>query len=123
MKKLLPSINEKRFLIVWLGICSLALFLNVADIQGKIEVKGGKYQYLFFFSSEMYGHSYDEDFYPFTDFIVESSTLYPSEKIRDYYIGSGTYTRFNGIFNSFNLPEFIFYSILGIGIVFLPKLW
>ena len=67
MKKLIPTLREKCFLIIWLGICSFALFLNLADIQGKINYKGGKYQYLFFFSSEMYGHSYDEDFYPLTD--------------------------------------------------------
>jgi hypothetical protein len=123
MEKIIPTLREKRFLIIWLGICLFALFLNLADIQGKIESKDGKYQYLFFFSSEMYGHLYDNDFYPFTDFVVERSVLYPSEKLRDYYIGKGTYLRFNGIFNSFNLPEFIFYSLLGLGIVFIPKIW
>lgn len=123
MKKIIISLKEKRFLIVWLGLCSFALFLNVFNISGKIESDDGKYQFLFFYSSEENGHPYDEDFYPFTKFITNKSVLYPSESFSKYYITKGNYTRFNGIFNSFNLAEFVFYSLLGLGIVILPKVW
>jgi hypothetical protein len=104
-----------------LGICAFALFLNVANIGGKIEFAEGEDQFMFFYNSGAYGHTYDDDFYPFTKFICENSERYPGKNIAIYF--PGTYKRFNGIFNSFNLPEFIFYCVLALSIIFIPKLW
>lgn len=121
MKNWSISLNQKRFLIVWLGVCLFALFLNVANVGGKIELTNGEPQYIFFDNSDPYGHGYEDDFYPFTEFISDNLLQYPDITFDMYK--RGTYTRFNGIFNSYNLPEFIFYSILGLSIIFLPKLW
>ncbi|WP_395051003.1 hypothetical protein [Flavobacterium sp.] len=123
MKKSIITLKEKRFLIIWLGICGFACFMNAAKVGGKIDFGNGRYQYLFFYNPRLTGDTYNEDFYPFTEFIVDNSARYPSENFSQYFIDDGTYIRFNGIFNSFDLPEFIFYSILGLCIVFTPKVW
>jgi len=117
MNKWIISLKEKRFLIIWLGVCVLAFFLNLADIRGHIKFDEFKYHSLFSSSYDRNdsSHKYDDDFYPFTKFIEENHYQTDSNFV--------SYKSFNGIFNSFNLPEFIFYSILGLSIIFIPKLW
>ena len=107
MKKLTITQKEKRFLIIWIGICLFAFFVNLVPIEGKID----DFTYIF-----TVGES--GGFYPFT-----------SDFMGRHFIGYDQYDfmqfkpRFNGIFNSFNLPEFIFYILLGFGIVYIPKIW
>lgn len=100
MKQLMITKGERRFLILWLATWSFAFFVNLTDINGKI-FRNTTPQYIFTENSE---HR-TQDFYPFTTFIEAHCTC------------------FNGIFNSFNLVEWVVYCLIGIGIVFIPKIW
>jgi len=118
------TLNQKRFLIVWILLNSFALFVNLADIRGAIDNSDTSYNsygylihngtdriiYLFTNSS---GQN-KSDFWPFTSYY---SINYPSNSgfpIQHFY---------GGLFNSYDIPEYIFYMVLGFAIVFVPKLW
>ncbi|WP_118972468.1 hypothetical protein [Taibaiella koreensis] len=105
------KVSEKRFLIVWIGVCSFAFFVNLADLKGHY-TRGGN----IWTSGQNQG-----DFWPFTNFTtyVEGVTFVGIDPSYSY----ASHTGFNGIFNSFDLPEFVFYSFLGLAIVFIPKIW
>lgn len=168
------TLNQGRFLIVWILFNSFALFVNLAGIRG--EINNDKNTFYLFTSGERSG------FWPFTSYYyeepktIESTPIFPDsiKKIEpEYKIGIHSKTgkkvriptgleeslRFfnnpknedvnviptdktitdyssvvqevvgiahsysGGIFNSYGLPEYIFYMCLGLGIVYLPKLW
>ncbi len=121
------TLAQKRFLIIWICIHSFALFVNLANINGET-VEGdynGGYTHLFT------TRGYEDDFYPFTTFIYKQKYFVEnSNDPRNYYGASMTFGEwkekepsFNGFFTGYNLPEYIFYILLGLGIIFLPKIW
>ncbi|QNR85077.1 hypothetical protein H9N25_00780 [Pedobacter riviphilus] len=119
------TLNQKRFLIVWICIHSFALFVNVASIYGTINEGTQTLGYSNLFTI----NSYEDDFWPFTKFTETESYIDYSPNIFDEIgkpkrgIWRDKTPSFNGIFTGYNLPEYIFYIILGLGIIFIPKIW
>jgi hypothetical protein len=100
------SVREKRFLIVWLGICFFAFFVNFAGVYVEFDT-----------NQKIFTSGWDDNqFWPFVTFNhnMEVAARYGVPEL-----GKG----FGGIFKSFNLPEFITYSLVGVGIVLVPKIW
>lgn len=108
------SLREKRFLIIWVLFHAFALFLSIAEIKGN-------YENGYYFSNS----SSTKDFWPFAGFNNEGYS--PNFKGYDASGSSITryepYSTFKGIFNGYDLTEFIAYMVLGLGIVFIPKIW
>lgn len=104
--------NEKRFLVIWIIVHSFALFVNLADIEGAIDFNNRDYTYTptYFFT---HYNSNRSDFWPFTKFITTSrcADCVSSETI------------FEGVFNSYGTAEYLFYMVIGLAIIFVPKLW
>jgi len=124
------TINQKRFLIVWILIHSFALFVNLAHIKGeyynKVYQLGGENREIKY----LFTNSINQDqFWPFTDYTTNTfkkDTVGITPTDNDFNIISLRTTSteyFNGVFNSYNFPEFIFYILIGFAIVFVPKLW
>jgi hypothetical protein len=105
MNNLKLSTVEKRFLIIWILLHSFALFVNLAEVSGKID----RDNFLFTNTDPLYSKN---GFWPFVNF--EGTNYYPAD---------GNVLYFNGLFYSYGLSAFIFYILLGIGIVYIPKLW
>jgi hypothetical protein len=106
MIKFKLSTKEKRFLIVWLGVCFFAFFVNFAGVYTEYDI-----------NRKLFTSGWDESqFWPFVTF---NTNVEVNEKYGLFTPMIG----FNGIFKSFNLPEFITYSLLGVGIVIVPKIW
>jgi hypothetical protein len=116
------TLNQKRFLIIWIGIHSLALFVNVFNIEGRTDTSNWTistkvYNYVFTKNS-----NYDNDFWPFTEFTKQER--YYIEPINSYEQGTWSYgTAFNGIFYNYDYSEFVFYMLSGLAFIYLPKLW
>jgi hypothetical protein len=154
-KTLKPTLNQKRFLIIWTLINSFALFVNLAYLRGELDTPTTTI-YLFT-SGEKSG------FWPFTSYstkedriaevpnlipdIPKTRYLKPEDAIKfaassdpnkavlstdsivtDFSpiitrtIGT-SHSYIGGLFNSYGIPEYIFYMCLGLGIIFLPKSW
>ena len=109
--------KQKRFLIIWIIFHSFALFVNLAKIQGTIKEESSlftpeaKYEYLFTSLTDW------DKFWPITTY-YEKVHKYPTPTTSAYDV-----IYFNGIFNSYDYREYIFYILIGIGIVFVPKIW
>lgn len=122
------TLNQKRFLIIWICVHSFALFVNLVGLEGGSEYRGSEQNGLFHtFTTKDYQK---EDFWPFTTFLETHEYYTTNYDDPRNTIGITFRTRneakqpdFNGIFNSYNLPEYIFYVLLGLGIVFIPKAW
>ncbi len=108
--------GERRFLILWLATWSFAFFVNLADIKGEL-LNNSTPQYLFTKNNK----EYQSDFFPFTTF-VKNDELKPEKAWSNPYL-SERYTCFNGLFNSFNLVEWLVFCTIGTAIVFVPKIW
>lgn len=109
MKNIRITQKERRFLIIWIGVCAFAWFVNYAQIRGYV----GNQVYLFTIGWD------STDFWPFTNFthnLELDNNIGPGFRLND----TGA---FYGIFKSFNSPEFIVYSLLGVAIIFVPKIW
>ena len=114
MKRNSLSKGERRFLILWLSTWSFAFFVNFTDINGKIGSSAP--HYIFTINKE----NREKDFYPFTEFIGDEKKAkrsWSNPYVPDWY------TCFYGFFPSFNFIEWITFCALGIGIVFVPKIW
>jgi len=107
------TVNQKRFLIVWVLFHSLALFVNLAHIDGKIQDGNSSNDNTTIYLFNGIGGQ-DSDFWPFTSYHSSYNETNLDNRI-DYYYG--------GLFNSYGFPEYIFYLLLGMSIVFIPKLW
>jgi hypothetical protein len=115
MKPLNLTLNQKRFLIIWILFHSFALFVNVAHIYGTLHDGYGKDNdntTVYLFCNTLPDR--ESDFWPFTSYTEESYQSNLGNYYERYY---------GGIFNSYGFPEYIFYMLLGLGIVFIPKLW
>jgi len=113
--RLFLTTNQKRFLIVWVIFHFLALFVNIADVRGLTNPslpENGKtgYQICLF---TQYGH---DGFWPFVQFYKENY-----EQL--YATSYGKIVYFNGLFYSYDLSAFVFYMLVGLGVVFIPRLW
>lgn len=95
-------------MILWITLNSFALFVNLADIEGRISDNGNTTVNLFTATNEK------SDFWPFTTY-YKKYLGFGNSSTDSYY--------FQGIFNSYDLPEYIFYVVLGISIVYIPKVW
>lgn len=169
MNKLRLTLNQKRFLIIWTLFNSFALFVNVADFEGKVyessevykndvkplidtpshikdtitddsltkwiaSAKSGKEiempstgmeSKVRFGTDSLANKIYiirlftistnKSDFWPFTTYYKEDE---PTSL--DFHT---TYCYFNGIFNSYDFSEYVFYIISGLAFVYVPKLW
>lgn len=89
--------QRNKWLIGWIGFNTLALVLSYSEIN------------LFNYNSHNYS-SWKYDFWPFVEFISE-------EFDRTGHLGH--YTKFNGIFFSYDMTEFLTYSCIGILFYFL----
>lgn len=121
------TVFQKRFLIVWILIHSFALFVNVADIEGRIRNEGFS-PILNIFTTPL--ADTQNDFWPITTFVKNGKIILPgwndpSYPLRQkFYVDYGKSAfNFYGIFNSYGLTEYIFYIILGIAFVLVPKMW
>jgi len=59
-------------------------------------------------------------------YLEKLSKQTPSEPVAPpsrHYRQVGEQNYYGGLFNSYGIPEYIFYMFLGAGIVFVPKLW
>ncbi|OJV55525.1 MAG: hypothetical protein BGO31_19380 [Bacteroidetes bacterium 43-16] len=103
MKKISITQGERRFLIAWFITWGFALFVNLVNVRGEISNNSNKI-FLFTEGNEPQTFNHQSDFYPFTTFLEDNG-------------------QFNGIFNSFDLPEFFAFSFIGLAIVFARKVW
>jgi hypothetical protein len=174
------TLNQRRFLIVWILFHSFALFVNLADIEGEVETSDNT---TYFFTK---GISNNNDFWPFTSYysttpkladrhktVLDSTTNRIGKKEPKYTIGihskTGKKVRiprgiaesvkffnnpinndvdvlptdnrvtdfspiiqevvgiehsyYGGLFNCYGFPEYIFYILIGLCAVFIPKFW
>lgn len=125
MKKIKLSKKERRRLIILMAINFFALFVNYFGLSPKFKIPfqpnenmvyvftdSGEARRLgdYFFTAlddKMYRRYNPTKFWPFTGFYDEE---YPN-------------TRFRGIFADFDHSEFLVYSFLIFGIIFIRKLW
>lgn len=119
------TINQKRFLIIWICLHSFALFVNVFNIRGRLSTSNfisssTADNYLFTSSSSS---SYKNDFWPITNF-TEEQRYYIEPAYLSFQKGTWAYkTAFKGIFQDYDYSEFIFYILLGLAVIYLPKIW
>jgi hypothetical protein len=122
------SLNQRRFLIVWILFHSFALFVNIAQIQlnySSPNNDGGRdYTYIFTKLTD------EEKFWPFTDFrhyVTHSDTSnwqeIPGTKSHMFNVTVRNDHYFDGIFNSYGFSEYIFYVLFGFVIIYIPRLW
>jgi hypothetical protein len=104
MENLALTLNQKRFLIIWTLFHSFALFVNLAGINGFVTVND--HEYVCIFANTLPGETYGSGFWPFVNFSPNYQEMI-----------------FNGIFYSYGFAEYVFYMLLSIGILFVPKLW
>lgn len=139
MQKL--TVSNKRFLITWISINAFALFVNIAHIEGRI-LNGN---HITVSTNDEFSYEYARlttkddkatvclfmdnnkpiyprpSFYPFTSdflYVCFGSYRLPDKSGLIYYFDKG----FLGAFNGYGHLEFIIYSILGIAIIYIPKL-
>jgi hypothetical protein len=117
------SLNQKRFLIIWICFHSFALFVNVAMIYGTLREESEPFKDTFgndfikYFNHNLFtSGNFQEDFWPFTTY----------SQIESHY--PGNYTRsdthyFYGIFTSYGYLEYFSYLVLGFAIIYIPKIW
>ena len=92
---------------------SFALFVNITDLECRIG------------NDDLFTQSYNKDsFWPFVSFY---ETFHEKVPIESYNPALGyideSHTYFKGIFYSYNITAFVFYIIIGFGVVYIPKLW
>lgn len=106
------TLGQKRFLIVWIAFHFIALLTNVIPIRGQYRIKEDErydsYKTMYIFAAP--DRSREKEFWPFVE-IYE----------KDGYGYGRSYLR--GIFYSYTFGAFLFYILLGFGIIYLPKLW
>jgi hypothetical protein len=118
--------KEKRFLIVWFLVITFAYLCNTVPISGTIvpyqavDEQGYQKTAIYLFSANGWGGYSDSDFWPFVDYTddYDGTSALSNINSEKYPVRI-----FNGIFASFNGWEFIIYAAIGLGIVFLPKIW
>jgi hypothetical protein len=116
----LPTV-QKRFLIIWILLHSFALFINKADIEGLVNPtlsENGQTGYQIHLFTNTWYH---DGFWPFVGFIKTEYMASGADYAGNSQTGNVVY--FNGLFYCYNLSAFVFYIILGFGIVYIPKLW
>lgn len=121
-----PTLNQKRFLIVWILFNLFALFVNLAGLNLKVYEDGSNtedrhYVYL--------GTTGDSDgFWPFTSYYKKSlgmssnTVKYPDGNALTFQGVPDAYY-YGGLFNSYGIVQFIVYVCLSLILVFVPKLW
>ena len=132
------TLNQRRFLIVWICINVFALFVNATHLEGLIHhghfnndldfrdlhkiILRDKFC-LFMDSNEDINRERNEfKLFPFTSHFTSVLTNESWDKptFSMYY----TYDEgFLGIFNGYSYFSFAFYFVLGFAIVFIPKMW
>lgn len=123
------SLKQRRFLIVWIALNSIALFVNVAHLEGRIKngmvhfTNGQKdydYKTICLFQDNNKDIVKTATFYPFTTNFTR--IIFREDWIdgKQYWMGE---EGFLGIFNGYSYFEFFIYLLLGIAVIFLPKLW
>lgn len=142
------SKTERRILIVLMFINLFAFFVNYFHLSPKFEMDdsyashiGDDIAYIFtdsgsdhmlgqkggyYLGQPMYSWRNTEAFWPLTKFYVEKIHSFEkkdysasSEYSKEYY----TESRFRGIFADYDHTEFIVYTILIFGVVYVRKLW
>src|SRR4051812_42783264 len=125
------TLRERRFLIIWIILHCTALFVNVTKTEGNLRNKIASPIVNIFTTN----YCTSEGFWPFVAFMeygacinvppVEpnSEGIYdPSSLVWADHLAVKSWNFF-GIFYSYNTKTFLVYIILGIGAIFLPKLW
>lgn len=119
--------SQKRFLIVWFCINLFALIVNIVPIEGKL-TSNDSLNSVYWFTRE--GDS--KKFWPFTNYV--DNWTRPKGNNYGLFSDAGDFSvinksdlehvsRFNGFFHSYDISEFMVYTILGIAIIFVPKIW
>jgi hypothetical protein len=139
------TVGNRRFLTVWICINAFALFVNIAQLEGRIDKGHNAYQIAdekendqrkgyyaeFSYTNDIICIFMDKNtklqtdgitFYPFTSKFIKINYGY-----RNKYDHTHSYSfyesGFLGIFNGYDYLEFIVYTVLGFSIVYIPKLW
>jgi hypothetical protein len=114
------TLFQRRFLIIWVTVNSFALLSNLAMIRGIIETQDST---IFLFTN--YNLGTDSDFWPFTSYYQESIGTPPETTSipGDVIPGTPPHYFYGGLFNSYGIPEYICYMVLGLAIIFIPKFW
>jgi len=121
------TLNQKRFLIVWICIHSFALFVNLTGLYGTTREGTETLGYANIFTT----NGYKNDFWPITTFFYRERYYVPNpsdpRNQHGYSVTFGTWKEkepsFNGLFTGYDSTEYLFYILLGIGFVFIPKIW
>jgi hypothetical protein len=111
------SLGQKRFLIIWCLFHLFALATSVIPIKGEIliEEDGMKYtNYIFTDKWDVEGK-----FWPFVE-MYDPNGYNTYNRFIEQRVQKG---EFKGIFRNYNIGAFFVYIVLGLLIVFLPKLW
>lgn len=116
MNRFKMSVGQRRFLIIWVIFHSVALLMNITKIEGTVhqslpENGTTGYQINLFTSFQP-----DSDLWPF---VAIYHSEYESQNLNTY----GDIVYFKGIFFGYNAISFLFYILVGFGIVYVPKLW
>lgn len=129
------TLTQKRFLIVWILFHSFALFVNQTKLKGTVitDEYNKKYYRREIRKHLLTGDTLNEKFWPFTRYKTYQTFTGIADTTFFIYQGRRTPTFINtyridinhrnGIFTSYDFSEFIFYILLGLGIIVIPKLW
>ena len=111
--------KNRRFLIVWFSVITFALICDLVPITGALP--------------DVYtiNKSYGNELYNGTHYVLTSGhadgSFWPFEV--DYFYDGHTHNHempirfFRGVFYGFDFWEFLIYGIIGLAIVFLPRIW
>lgn len=128
------SLKQRRFLIVW-GIFHLfALTVNMIPVEGLVHISGKIWTKTNPTGIDAHYVNVERPLYIFTypDHSAIDGNFWPFVKMWEAdYLGSNSYNddsdmytgRFKGLFYNYSYKAFIVYILIGLAIVFLPKLW
>ena len=127
------SLKERRFLIIWFCINAFALFVNIANLEGRIDKGSMDLFYTTKYEQHMRSNviciltdrysskrNVGLTFYPFNNNFSKISYSYKDDENKEVYV---TESGFLGIFNGYGYFDFCVYILIGFVLVFLPKIW
>jgi len=114
------TLNQRRFLIIWILFHSFAYFVNIAQIEGRITIQGDSSVNNYNLLTSINTDPYEHPFWPFVTFY--------RDHLNDSFHstapnGMVSYTNFYGIFNYYSLKAYISYIIIGLALIYVPKFW
>jgi len=117
MKKFSLTKNQRRFLMLWIAFHLIALTVNIVPIKGEHVSSNHRLYYILTEADN------PDEFWPFVRYVVPGAiyTKYGGMTTQTY--ATGQTDNFNGIFNDYDISEFLVYVLGAIAIIYIPKLW